>query len=69
MKPKLSMKAHCTPPMAEASTILRKMTIRQEKVSQNTSLTGVPVKVGQSLKNHIIFCSNEINLKNSVDIL
>ena len=43
--------------------------IRLEEVSHNTSLTGVPVKVGQTLKNHSIFCIKEKILKNSVDIL
>ena len=33
--------------------------IRREEVSQNTSLTGVPVKVGQTLKNYSIFSINE----------
>ena len=43
--------------------------IRREELSHNTSLTGVPVKVGQTLKNHSIFCTKEKIPKNSADIL
>ena len=42
--------------------------IHREEVSHNTSLTGVPVKVGQTLEDHSIFCIKEKILKNSVDI-
>ena len=43
--------------------------ICREEISRNTSLTGVPVKLGKTLKNHSIFCTNEKILKNSVDII
>ena len=42
---------------------------RREEVSHNTSLTGVPVKVGQNLKNHSIFCTQEKKKKKSVNII
>ena len=41
---------------------------RREEVSQNTLLTGVPVKAGQTLKNHSIFCTKEKILKNSAEL-
>ena len=37
----------------------KKKKYRREEVSHNTSLTGVPVKVGQTLKNHSILCIRE----------
>ena len=45
------------------------MLIRLEEVSHNASLAGVPVKVGQTLKNHSILCIKEKILKKSADIL